>query len=289
MLKRLAALAAASLLLAFVLAACGSDDPPAAPGPTGDDAAATPTATAPATTDDDAFDDSDDDLADFEPFEFAEGESIFDLAGVDSFRQRWSLTYSGPGAGDMSGSTEILTEFVRDPPAARIRATEPGGATTFEMIRIGQDAWLGGGGMSWQQLPAGASAFDPSALTMSGAFLMPGTPDEMGLVTRSSSEQLHGRQTTRYTLDGEALFQLMRQDPDLADAELTEGRVDYWVDESGRFLVKYEMVFEGTGLDLGFDDLDDFDDMPSSDGPVRMEMVFELYDFDADITIEPPE
>lgn len=293
MLKRLFLMGIGTLFVVLLLAACGGDDDDGTPATT-DDTAATPTPTAAVTPADDTADD--DDLADFdddfEPFEFAEGESIFELAGVNSFRQRWSMTFSGPGAEatGMAGSSEVMGEFVRDPLALRTSVTDIDGTVMFELIRIGDDAWFGGGGMGWQQMPAGSVPLDPADMMMTGAMLMPGHMDDAGLFTRVASEQLNGRQTTRYSLDTAALFQFMQlTDAELADADITEGRVDYWVDDGGRFLVKYEMVIEGTGLDMGFDDFDDLNGDLATDQPIRMEMIFELFDFDAAISIEPPQ
>ena len=72
--------------------------------------------------------------------------------------------------------------------------------------------------------------------------------------------------------------------------DLTEGRLDVWIDEAGQFPVKWELVTDGKGFSaacwgdcyLKYADPDD----PFSR---RLEWSLELHDFGADITIEPPD
>ena len=93
-------------------------------------------------------------------------------------------------------------------------------------------------------------------------------------VTNLGTETVNGRATTHYRVDKAGFEQAAAASGQPID--ITEGQLDVWIDEGG-FTVKWELVMDGTGFD---------DTNPTAQG--RLQMSLELYDFGADITIEPP-
>lgn len=203
---------------------------------------------------------------------------VFDAAGVDSYRGRLSWN-----TGRVEG------EFTRD--ASRVWGYGPG----EEVITIGSESWNRFGLGEWEggdpygfgePIPALSYAWATPVHTSLGSQQVLGDVNDYVIVV--GKDTVNGRSTVHYRVDKAGFEQAAAASGHRID--LTEGRLDVWIDEAGQFPVKWELVTAGKGFRaacwgdcyLKYADPDD----PFSG---RLEWSLELYDFGADITIEPPD
>ena len=192
---------------------------------------------------------------------------VFALAGVDTFRERYTFRLTEESVDGF----ELTVELVDEPTAVHwtmVDFTDP--AAAAEYILIGEQSWTYDGGQ-WIELPAGAG-FGPEVFTAMFGFIPVGDLDGFNTV---GTETINGRTTVHYEADASWLSAygnvVGQSGSDLSEGAITEYRMDIWVDPAG-FVVKQEIVFGGV-----------------EDGQsVMMEMLLERYDFGAAIVIEPP-
>ena len=166
--------------------------------------------------------------------------------------------------------------------------------TKFEVRQIGDTVYMNnaflasfaGEGTEWVASPVEPSD-DPAGDFLQGA---PTDPSELldpfqkgnGEVVEVGQELVRGVETTHYqiTYDKQALLdsapageraQMQEELEQFGD----EVVVDVWMDD--KYLYKILFEIDGTGIDA-----------PEGEGFERMTMVYEIYDYGADIVIEPP-
>lgn len=221
-------------------------------------------------------------------------ENAFALPGVESYRSRTTISVSGPAfeaegedaeesmAALMQGF-EIEGEHTQNPTAHHV-TVRMGGEVFAETIQIEDKAWAKSAfmGDTWTE----TEASDTDELTSGFAgdlgevFSVSELEEFLGKLERVGTEEVNGIQTVHYSADKEVMRGIIDEsDPDaLAEFENADlVQMDFYITKEG-VLVKWEMHIEGTGLN---------EENPEASG--TMTFTSELYDFNADITIEPPE
>lgn len=185
------------------------------------------------------------------------------LAGLDSYRARitsqWTPTSGTPKV------TTLVEEYTRDPAAHRIMMEGTEG--TVEIVQIGDTGWFCTDGQCVQSAQEeediladmGAATFDPVDFTKSADY------------TYKGEETVNGIRARHYTLNLSAA-----EIAAMAQGSVTDVQADVWVAaQSGlpEFVVRYRMGWKET-----------------RDGVEgTTEFLFEVYDVNEPITIEPPE
>ncbi|HEX8682423.1 MAG TPA: hypothetical protein VF707_08925 [Ardenticatenaceae bacterium] len=218
----------------------------------------------------------------------SEGQSLFAVVDdIDTFRLRTTVTTEGEAfeEGEAANLTSFSMEgeFVREPPAQRLSISTPegaddesmlGGLGNFEMIQIGDTGYMNLG-TGWTEMPGGDLMSGFAEFTFIDPESMNISLDEM---ERVGEEEVNGRNTV-HLRGGEEFVTAMNEDDETFSMEnLEEAQVDLWVDEEDNFIVRMQMVAEGTGVN---------EENPDATG--RIEILIEYYDFNEDITIEAPE
>ncbi|MBN2392449.1 MAG: hypothetical protein JXR84_17095 [Anaerolineae bacterium] len=189
------------------------------------------------------------------------------LEGLNSYRMdmTWSFTNDDGTVEEFS----IQEEATRDPVAQRYMMQS--GGESIEFILIEQTQWMRFG-EEWMQ----TTADEEETLSAFGDFLI--QPDEMFAGIDSNAYKYVGKETvndmnTRH-------YQIKDTAWDMAlwfkAAEIEEGAIDVWMaDENDmpKFAVRYEMTVTGS-----------FEE----EGKGTLTLNWNIYDVNADITIEPP-
>jgi hypothetical protein len=189
---------------------------------------------------------------------------VFALAGVDTFRERYTLRIT---TADVEGF-DLVIERVADPEASHMTMDDfefPD--DSVEQITIGEQSWIFEDG-EWFEMPG---AFPLDSITFTFALIPVSDLTEFDFV---GTETVNGRSTAHFAADiawlagfGGALGGAA----EFSEGGVTDYRMDLWVDPAG-FVVKQEIVFSGV-----------------EDGqPMTMEMLVDRYDFGANIVIAPP-
>jgi hypothetical protein len=199
---------------------------------------------------------------------------LFAQSDIRSYRSTMNLAVAGPAfenEGDLS--FVILGEYMRDPEAQRI-VMNMGEEVFMEMVQIGAQAWVNYAGM-WME----TSAEDTGDITED--FMLFDLEDigDLDDFDKVGAETINGMKTTHYHFTEENLFNVLRDQEDLADLEGLDSAVgDVWVNNEG-VVIKWVMHFEGTGIN---------EESPDASG--AMDITYELHDINAsDIDIQPPE
>jgi len=210
-----------AVLIAFAVAACGGTASPApsasspASSAAPSSAASQPPASGPAETGPAAS----------APTIDLEGAAAA-LEDIDSYKL--SITTEG------AAPTTVEAVIVREPELAQ-HITSTAGSVTTEIIIIGDQAWVGTGGI-FQSVPIAtvgglANAFDPAV--MLGQVTQPGMEQALQPI---GDEERNGVQTTHYRIDENSPGSGLMSFP-------PGGVFDLWVAEEG-----YMVAMEATGL-----------------------------------------
>ena len=231
--------------------------------------------------------------------------------GVEEFDGDIRMTFEGAfdnRTGDSSFAIDLSS--IADAMRAQLESESAGGEedefgaafaelflgmfTKFEVRQVGDTVYMNnaflasfaGEGTEWIASPAEPSD-DPAGDFLQGA---PTDPSELldpfktgnGEVIEIGPELVRGVETTHYqiTYDKQALLEAA---PASERAEMAEELeqfgdevvVDLWIDD--QYLYKILFEIDGTQIDA-----------PEGEGFERMTMVYEIYDYGADIVIEPP-
>jgi hypothetical protein len=268
--KRIAIPISLLLILALFTLACslggvtgGQGETPAAATPPG---GATPAATTPPSGD--------------EPTPVSGEEishtSLGELGWINSYRYHFLMAWETLDEPKEANSMEMMWELVKDP-AAQHFVMEGTGTTEedfgqVEYIQIGDTAWMNmGDETGWMQMSAEESDFFEGGLfdLVGEAFL-----DEISGYSLVGDETVNGILCHHYVFDEMSL--LMAAEMELGEVEQVNGEV--WVSADDGFTVKYTLEADGKGL-MG----------ENEERPEHLSMMYELYDINADIVIEPPE
>jgi len=177
-----------------------------------------------------------------EPTAESDDEGPPDLASVielDSYRQRIKMEGKH---GDEPHSTDMLIEYVADPPAQRtvVSGTDPeeGEDMSMEFIQIGDTTYMGGPDGEWMAMTSGDS------------------PDmtEMGLMDLEDNfysdeckykgkEKVNGLETRHYQCNEKALMAM----PTMGGGTIQDAEGDVWV--STKYNVAVKMIFSWKGKD----------------------------------------
>lgn len=205
-----------------------------------------------------------------EPAEDEDAPLTFDenaLEGLNSYRMEMSWSFTKE-----DGSVEefnISEEATRDPAAQRY--TMLSGGENIEFIRIDQTQWMRFG-EEWMQTTAG----EDEAMSGFGEFFI--KPEEMFSGTDKAAykymgkDNVNGLNTRHYQIKDSAWSMATAFNA----SEIEEATVDVWiVDERDlpKFVARYEVTAAGT-----------FEE----EGKGKLALSWNIYDVNADITIEPP-
>jgi hypothetical protein len=112
----------------------------------------------------------------------------------------------------------------------------------LEAVVIGDEAWLREGGGSWRKSPGGAADFDAAFTSLSPIDLASGFDDMTPALEEVGPESRNTRATIHYRADATNAV--------AANAGLSAGTADLWVDVRAGFLVGLEVAgtwdIEGT-------------------------------------------
>lgn len=211
---------------------------------------------------------------------------VFDAAGVDSYRAR--LVWTTEGECRVScNSGRVEGEFTRD-------ASRVWGYGGEEVIKIGAETWH-------REFPGALWAvgdpygFGESAPHLSFAWAVPAMTSLQGQqvlgdisdhLLEVGGEMINGRSTVHLRVD-RAGFERAAADSGHRFFD-NEARLDVWIDQLGQFPVKWELATDGPGFAVWcWGDCSLSWGTPLG-GDTSAEWSLELYDFDADITIDAP-
>ncbi len=190
------------------------------------------------------------------------------LAGLDSYRSTFTMRT------DMEDGTitEITFEHeaTRDPAASRVvmKNTDNGTASEIEMIQVGDTSWMRMGEEWMQTSSDSATSFEQGMPYSADTFTSVAEDKDYEFVGK---EEVNGVQTRHYRLS-----LVSRALTALAFGDIDSGNIEVWVaDESDlpKFPVRFTLEAEGE-LQEG------------KQGTMTFSQ--EIYDVNADFTIEPP-
>ncbi len=189
------------------------------------------------------------------------------LQQLDSYRSRFVMNFDGESEGEMDQwSLTMEIAYVREPLAQHIvlKGSETGieGAEGFETIQIGNRQYMIWG--DGECISHEAEEEDDQNLEIFDL------DDVMGQLEGARrvrpDEEVNGIMCRHYVFDEHAV--------DWAELNLTKARGEVWIAVDGDYVVKYTMEAEGQN--------------PASHEEGRMEWVYEVYDINKPINIEPP-
>lgn len=165
--------------------------------------------------------------------------SLVSAQELDSYRQvvRMSGTH-----GDEEWEMEMVTEFVREPPAQRyvMRASdETGEETSFEMIQVGDTTYIGGGPEGeWMSMTSSESPdlSDTGFIRLEDSFYS----DECKYMGKKT---VNGLQTRHYHCSEKALLAM----PNVGGGVIQDAEGDVWV--STQYDVAVRFIFSWKGKD----------------------------------------
>jgi hypothetical protein len=206
------------------------------------------------------------------------------LKKLDSFRTTLSFTSEGTDADGkaVNDSTEMATEFVKEPPARRLTMTISEGGTetpeppqTVEMVELDGTVYMKADDQ-WISISSETSPFgdpDMQLLMDSGALF-----NDLGGLTRvRPDEVVNGISSRHYKFDDAALASWLA----LTTNPTAEVDGDVWIAADGGYITRYVLALKvsgGGGSALAPD---------LANGTVTMS--YELSDVNQPITIELPE
>ena len=201
--------------------------------------------------------------------------SLEQLEWINSYRSRIMIKWETLDEPKEEGSIEMLSEFVRDPAAQRIVMNSTGTGEnaigSVEYIQIGDTAWMNMGEESgWMQVSA-----EESEMVFGQGFFDFAEEDflnEIEGARRVGDETVNGIPCRHYVFDETSLFAGAWG----AWGELDKVNGEVWISAKDGFTVKYTLDAEGKGL------------MGEGERSEHLSVVFEVYDINANIVIEPP-
>ncbi len=167
-----------------------------------------------------------------------------DLSKLDSYRMQYIMQWETTKDGQKeTGSWDIQTEYVRQPPAHRTLWTSTGTeqGDTFEMIQIGTDTYIRSGS-EWTAM----SSSDQDILGGNQFMTNPfgAIAGEKGKLVRRG-ESANGVSCDHYAFDESTLGSPFGM------ASVTKAKGDTWVSTEFQVVVKYAVHYEGSGLAIG--------------------------------------
>jgi hypothetical protein len=195
-------------------------------------------------------------------------ESYDALTGLNSYRYSVLFLFEGEDEGEVVGGSVSIEGRVSGPDTQHLVWTDLETQEHFEVIRLGDKAWIRDEEDAWEEVPAlVADGLLQAVLVFTPAYSwnnlyaeIPGTAEYVGKETINGISCSH--YTSNYAGWGEGVF----------GGEVTEASGDVWIAEEG-FPVRY--AFTATGIDA-----------ESAEGSVEWTM--ELKDVNQPISIEPP-
>lgn len=166
------------------------------------------------------------------------------LADLQSYRVKLTstgLVASTAGDGQVSMTSTLVQTAA---PAAEFTMEGVDGFVggRLEAVVIGDEAWLREGGGSWRKSPGGAADFDAAFTSLSPIDLASGFDDMTPALEEVGPESRNTRATIHYRADATNAV--------AANAGLSAGTADLWVDARAGFLVGLEVAgtwdIEGT-------------------------------------------
>ncbi|HUV94987.1 MAG TPA: hypothetical protein VMX14_09180 [Anaerolineae bacterium] len=196
-----------------------------------------------------------------------EEEAPLSLASLEELNSYRQVTTMSGTQGDEEWEMEIVSEFVREPPAQRYvmkGVDENGQDISMAMIRIGDTTYMRGSEGEWISMTSSES-LDPGELPL----LRPEDTFYTEECKYKGSEQVNGLQAKYYVCEKEALFSMP-----WVGGTIESGRVDTWV--STEYGVGVKMTFDAQGQD-------------EEGVKVKTHWEFEVTDINKPINIEAPE
>ncbi len=194
-----------------------------------------------------------------------------DLSKLDSYRMQYIMQWETTKDGQKeTGSWDIQTEYVRQPPAHRTLWTSTGTeqGDTFEMIQIGTDTYIRSGS-EWTAM----SSSDQDILGGNQFMTNPfgAIAGEKGKLVRRG-ESANGVSCDHYAFDESTLGSPFGM------ASVTKAKGDTWVSTEFQVVVKYAVHYEGSGLAIG-----------GTGGDGTLDIAFDVTDINKPISIQAPE
>jgi hypothetical protein len=221
-----------------------------------------------------------------EPAEDLDVGGLEEPADLDSFRTSFEISWDGTATDGsaVTGSMDLLIEFVRDPRAQHISigGDFPGleelgvtEGTTMEIYVVEDTMYMNLFG-SWLQMPAdeqSTAEFEQMAFIASEDMLQ-----DLSDTTYEGRETVNGIETKHYSFD-ETSF----NPADMEGMEIEEANGNVYIAVDGNYLVHMDVSMTGANLALPTGDVD----QTLQNG--TMEIVLDLYDVNEPFTIELPE
>ncbi|MDQ4075262.1 MAG: LppX_LprAFG lipoprotein [Chloroflexota bacterium] len=215
-----------------------------------------------------------------------EALSLEEVESINSFRVRMQISSEGEAFEEdeevQSGTISLEGAITKEPPAQQLKMVFDVDSEEMamfgegiEFIQVGDTAYTKLGG-EWIQVPAEEAAPDVNQFL----FIQPeDITEDLERLERVGEEEISGRRTIHYRGDREAIAELDQENDEEVDLEnLDEAQLDIWIDQEENFIVRMEMVLEGTGINQ---------DQPEASG--RVAVLLEYFDINEDFTIELPE
>ena len=285
----LAILLAAALL---VVVACGGADEAAAPAPTEPAPAPTNTPVPPTDTPvpptDTPIPPTDTAEPSDEPSEDAgDGLNLADLASpdqMDSYRSVMTISMEGSdNGGVIEGSIQLVVEHTSNPPAQHIVMSAEGieGAEQFGNIEmyVVEDTMYIQLGEQWMSTPVEGDPLADMALPSSEELL-----DDTCGWERQADTEIDGAKVEHWSITKASLEECPAGQDLLEIGDLSDLNGDLYISVEENYVVRMDMLFEGTNLDMGLGAADDAMDTG------RIQVTMELVDVNEPFSIElPPE
>jgi hypothetical protein len=204
--------------------------------------------------------------------------SIAELDWLNSYRTSFQMSWETLDEPTEGGSMEWMSEAVKDPPAQHFvmssTGTGEGDIGSIEYIQIGDQAWMrmgteGEGGWMQTSTDESESAFGEGFFDFAGEDFLEGIEGARRVLP---DETVNGVLCRHYAFDETSMF--MGTD---VWGNVSQANGEVWISADQAFTVKFSLDAEGEGL------------MGTEDRPESFSMVYEIYDINADIVIEPPQ
>jgi hypothetical protein len=187
---------------------------------------------------------------------------------LSSFRQKVTLDFTADGTGVHSKATYV-GEVTTQPTALHSTLTVEGEAAAqlpsnqVEVIWIGDQAWVKIGRRPWVQVPVTALESEYAGQVVGIGDLLPYIPQAHRVMP---NETINGIVCKHYVYDINDLQ---------VESDMTDASGDIWVAQDGGYVVRLTMNGHGT-----------YYDTYSASGTLNL--VYDLYDVNAPISITPP-
>lgn len=201
-------------------------------------------------------------------------EDVTQLPWLKSYRTRVTIETSGEAYADQqTNKTEMVGEFVKEPPAVRYVITGSKPEDSMEMIQIGNESWVKFGDSWMQSTQESLPKFDEQFMVFHPEELTEGWET----ATKVGREKVNGIDTTHYRFDKPAMLKFMFDEETRARYEnLDTVQIDIYLADEG-YIVKMVTQMAGKGVD---------ENKPDLAGEIKTS--FEVYDLNAPIEIVAP-